>query len=84
MKPGEFTGLKPGVAGLYAAMNVPCVPVALDSGDYWAGKGIVRRPGKAVIRFLEPIAPGLARDDFMKLLQSRIEDGTRALRAERN
>jgi len=83
MKPGEFGALKPGVAGLYAAMNVPCVPVALDSGDYWAGNGIVRRPGKAVIEFLEPIAPGLSREDFMKLLQSRIESGTRALRANR-
>ncbi|WP_233346752.1 1-acyl-sn-glycerol-3-phosphate acyltransferase [Hyphobacterium sp. CCMP332] len=83
MKPGQFEPMKPGVAGLYGAMNVPCVPVALDSGDYWAGKGIIRRPGKAVIQFLEPIAPGLSRDDFMKLLQSRIETGTRALRANR-
>ena len=83
MKPDQFDALKPGVAGLYAAMNVPCVPVALDSGDYWSGKGIIRRPGKSVIQFLEPIAPGLSRDDFMKLLQSRIEDGTRALRANR-
>jgi 1-acyl-sn-glycerol-3-phosphate acyltransferase len=84
MKPGEFTELKPGVAGLYGAMNVPCIPVALDSGEYWAGRGIVRRPGKAVIQFLEPIAPGLSRDDFMRTLQSRIEQGTRELRANRS
>lgn len=83
MKPGAFDEMKPGVAGLYSAMAVPCVPVALDSGDYWAGRGIIRRPGKAVIEFLEPIAPGMSRDDFMKLLQSRIQDGTRALRANR-
>ncbi|MEE2526000.1 lysophospholipid acyltransferase family protein [Hyphobacterium sp. HN65] len=83
MKPGQFDDLKPGVAGLYNAMEVPCVPVALDSGDYWSGRGIIRRPGKAVIQFLEPIAPGLSRDDFMKTLQSRIQDGTRALRANR-
>jgi 1-acyl-sn-glycerol-3-phosphate acyltransferase len=83
MKPGEFTELRPGVAGLYAAMEVPCVPVALDSGEYWAGKGIIRRPGKSVIEFLEPIAPGLSRADFMQTLQSRIETGTRALRDNR-
>ncbi|WP_421790493.1 lysophospholipid acyltransferase family protein [Hyphobacterium sp.] len=79
MKPGEFTELKPGVAGLYAAMKVPCVPVALNSGSYWAGRGIIRKPGTAVIEFLEPIAPGMSRDDFMTALQSRIETGTRAL-----
>jgi 1-acyl-sn-glycerol-3-phosphate acyltransferase len=83
MEPGQFTELKPGVAGLYSAMNVPCVPVALDTGDYWAGRGIVRRPGRAVIQFLEPIAPGLSRDVFMETLQSRIEHGTRELRANR-
>ncbi|WP_420434076.1 lysophospholipid acyltransferase family protein [Hyphobacterium sp.] len=84
MAPGEFTDLKPGVAGLYGAMNVPCVPVALDSGDFWAGRGIVRRPGKAVIQFLEPIAPGMSRDSFMQTLQSRIEKGTRELRDSRS
>ncbi|GJL96779.1 MAG: 1-acyl-sn-glycerol-3-phosphate acyltransferase [Hyphobacterium sp.] len=83
MQPGEFTELRPGVAGLYAAMDVPCVPVALDSGEYWSGKGIIRRPGKSVIEFLEPIAPGLSRADFMHTLQSRIETGTRTLRANR-
>lgn len=80
MAPGTFTDLKPGVAGLYNAMSVPCVPVALNSGDFWAGSGIIRKPGTAVIEFLEPIAPGMSRDDFMTLLQSRIETGTRALR----
>jgi 1-acyl-sn-glycerol-3-phosphate acyltransferase len=68
---------KPGVAGLYALLKVPCVPVALNSGVYWTG--FIKKPGTIVLEFLEPIAPGLKRDTFMAMLQSRIESATNRL-----
>ncbi len=68
---------KPGVAGLYALLKVPCVPVALNSGVYWTG--FIKKPGTIVLEFLEPISPGLKRDTFMALLQSRIESATNRL-----
>ena len=34
-KPGAAPDYKPGVAGLYGMLEVPCVPVALNSGVYW-------------------------------------------------
>ncbi len=67
---------KPGVAGLYSELEVPCVPVALNSGLYWIAGGLLKKPGTIVVEFLEAIPPGLARQDFMGLLQTRIETAT--------
>ena len=76
-KPGAPSDYKPGVAGLYALLDVPCVPVALNSGVYWTG--FLKRPGTIVLAFLEPIAPGLKRGAFMTLLEQRIESATAEL-----
>jgi len=76
-KPGAAPDYKPGVAGLYTLLGVDCVPVALNSGVYWTG--FLKRPGTIVLEFLEPIGPGLKRDAFMTLLQTRIETATAAI-----
>jgi 1-acyl-sn-glycerol-3-phosphate acyltransferase len=73
-KPHAPPDYKAGVAGLYGLLKVPCVPVALNSGVYWTG--FIKKPGTIVLEFLEPIAPGLKRDPFMALLESRIETAT--------
>lgn len=79
VEPGAPESYKPGVAGLYGAMDVPCVPVALNSGLYWPPSGFVRKPGTIIIEFLEPIPAGLARARFMEQLESRIETASQAL-----
>ena len=71
---------KPGVAGLYGQLGVECVPVALNSGLFWTG--FVKRPGRIVLEFLEPIPPGLKSREFMKTLEERIEKATAGLVAE--
>lgn len=76
VKPGVSESYKPGVAGLYSAMKVPCVPVALNSGQHWPGSGFVRTPGRIVIEFLPAIAPGLPKDEFMTTLETRIEEAS--------
>lgn len=76
-KPGAPPDYKPGVAGLYGQLHVPCVPVALNSGLHW--RGFWKRPGTITLAFLEPIPPGLKRAQFMPILQERIETATRAL-----
>lgn len=70
---------KHGVAHLYAAMQVPCVPIALNSGLFWPRRSILRIPGTVVVEILDPIAPGLAKDVFIKRLQSDIETATARL-----
>lgn len=81
-KPGVSESYKPGVAGLYAAMKVPCVPVALNSGRHWPGKGFVRTPGRIVIEFLPAIPPGLPKNEFMAELEARIETASDRLMKE--
>ncbi|HSC20061.1 MAG TPA: lysophospholipid acyltransferase family protein [Rhizomicrobium sp.] len=74
---------KPGVAGLYSQLNVACIPVALNSGLFWTGPmGFIKKPGRIVVEFLDPIPPGLKRTEFMQLLQQRIESATARLLAE--
>ena len=63
---------KPGIAALYKTLNVPVIPVALNSGYCWARKGGYR-PGKITLEFLEPIEPGMDRKAFMAELETRIE-----------
>jgi 1-acyl-sn-glycerol-3-phosphate acyltransferase len=79
-KPGAVPDYKPGVAGLYTQIGVPCVPVALNSGQFWTG--FIKRPGTIVIEFLPPLPAGLKRRDFMRELEQRIESATEKLIAE--
>jgi 1-acyl-sn-glycerol-3-phosphate acyltransferase len=82
-QPGAAPDYKPGVAGLYGQLDVPCVPVALNSGLYWTGPGgFFKKPGKVVIEFLSPIPPGLKRREFMAALETEIETATARLVAE--
>jgi 1-acyl-sn-glycerol-3-phosphate acyltransferase len=76
-KPGMPPDYKPGVAGLYNLLGVPCVPVALNSGRHW--QGFYKYPGTITLEFLDPIAPGLKRAEFMRVLADRIETATSRL-----
>jgi 1-acyl-sn-glycerol-3-phosphate acyltransferase len=71
-----------GVAHLYAAAGVPCVPIALNSGLFWPRRSIRRLPGTVVVEILDPIPPGLDKDAFFKRLQHDIETATARLLAE--
>jgi 1-acyl-sn-glycerol-3-phosphate acyltransferase len=73
---------KYGVAHLYAAEGVPCVPVALNSGLFWPRRSIRRIPGTVVVEILDPIPPGLSKDEFFERLQGEIEPATARLIAE--
>jgi 1-acyl-sn-glycerol-3-phosphate acyltransferase len=73
LAPGEKGEYRPGVAALYRALNVPCIPMATNSGVHWPPHGFLRRPGLIVYEFLEPIPPGLDRKSFMTTLEVRLE-----------
>ncbi len=79
VQPGENPDLKPGVIGLYNSMKVPCVPVALNSGVHLSNYCGLRKPGKIVVEFLEPIPPGLDKASFMEVLHKRISTASDAL-----
>lgn len=70
---------KYGVALLYVAEGVPCLPIALNSGLFWPRRSLRRKPGTVIVEILDPIAPGLDRDEFFARLQHDIETATARL-----
>lgn len=76
------TPYQPGIAALYRELGVPLVPVAVNSGLYWGRRAFMKRPGRIVAEFLEPIPPGLPRREVMATLENRIEAATAALEQE--
>jgi 1-acyl-sn-glycerol-3-phosphate acyltransferase len=60
---GEAPPLRPGFAGLYRALGLPVVPVAVDSGRLW-GRGLIHYPGTVTFRVGETIPPGLKRNEI--------------------
>jgi 1-acyl-sn-glycerol-3-phosphate acyltransferase len=80
--PGATLPYKVGTGLLYDQLAQPCVPVAANVGLFWPKRGILRRPGTAVVEFLDPIAPGLKVQEFMARLEAEIETHSNRLMAE--
>jgi 1-acyl-sn-glycerol-3-phosphate acyltransferase len=76
--PGERPPLEPGFAGLYRALGLPVVPVALDSGRVWPRRGFAKRPGIVTMRFGDPIPPGLPRRE----VEARVHAAINALEGD--
>jgi 1-acyl-sn-glycerol-3-phosphate acyltransferase len=77
--PGVRLSYQPGVAALYQALALPLVPAAVNSGFFWGRRSFVKRPGRIVLEFLEPIPPGWPRRQVMAELERRIETAAAAL-----
>ncbi len=72
--PGAPSRYERGIAALYTALGINVVPVALNTGLFWPRRRLRKRSGTAVISFLEPIPPTLPRNEFLKRLESAIEN----------
>ena len=75
VKVDDKVPFKKGVARIYEALNISCVPIALNSGKVWPKHGIVKHPGKITVSFLKPIEPGLGRDEFIRNLSELSQIG---------
>lgn len=62
-----------GIAALYLSCGADVVPVALNSGKFWAKNSLKKKPGTITIEFLGPIKPGLKKQEFMQELENKIE-----------
>lgn len=71
VSPGQTPRLRPGFAGLYRALDLPVVPVAVDSGRLW-GKGFVKRSGTVTFLVGESIPPGLKREEIEERVHAAI------------
>lgn len=72
--PGERPPLRPGFAGLYRALALPVVPVAVDSGRLWP-KALLKRSGTVRFRIGDAIPPGLKREE----IEARVHAAINAL-----
>ena len=80
--PGAKAPYKVGTAVLYQQLGQPCVPVATNVGVLWPKRGLLRKPGTAVVEFLPAIEPGMGRDEFLEHLENEVETRSDALMAE--
>ncbi len=80
--PGVKAPYKVGTALLYGQLAEECVPVAANVGLYWPKRGILRKPGLAVVEFLPAIPPGLGNGEFMARLEAEVEAASDRLMAE--
>jgi 1-acyl-sn-glycerol-3-phosphate acyltransferase len=79
---GDRERYKIGVYHLYSDLNLPVTPVATNVGLCWQCRGWKKTPGTAVLSFLPPIATGLDKDTFMRVLEDQIEAETARLVGE--
>lgn len=80
--PGVSKPYKVGSGLLYEQLGQPCVPVAANVGLFWPKRGILRKPGVAVVEFLPRIEQGLPVRDFMARLEAEVETASNQLMAE--
>lgn len=80
--PGAPADYKPGVVALYEGLELPCVPLALNSGLFWPRRALMRYCGTVVVEILPPLPPGMARAAFKRQLQDQIEGAALRLVAE--
>lgn len=62
-----------GVYFMQQDFDCPVIPVATNLGQRWNQQDFLKFPGEAVLEFLDPIAPGMGKDEFMARLENDIE-----------
>ena len=70
--PDERPPLKKGASRIYQKLNIACQPVAINSGYVWPKKGPKYSHRTITISILKPIAAGLLKEEFIKILENDI------------
>jgi len=68
----EIVPFKKGVGRIYNTLGFHCIPVALNSGKVWPKNSFLKYSGDIHVTFLEPIEPGMEKNDFIKILEGKI------------
>ena len=72
VKFGERLPFKKGAGRIYEALNLPCIPVALNTGKVWPKNSFLKYSHDINISFLEPIEPGKDKNVFINDLEKKI------------
>ena len=70
--PHERPPFKKGVARIYDELKIICQPVTINSGYVWPKKGPKSTHKTITISILEPIIPGMSKDEFLEKLEHAI------------
>jgi len=70
--PDERPQFKKGASRIYEELKIPCQPVAINSGYVWPKKGLKTSNKTITISILNPIEPGLEKEEFIKILENKI------------
>ncbi len=70
--PNERPPFKKGVSKIYEQLNLPCQPIAINSGYVWPKKGFKISNRTITISILKPINTGLSKEEFAKILENNI------------
>lgn len=77
---GAKARYRSGVFNIYDAAQIPVVPVAQSLGAIWPKREWGKKPKHTgAIRYMEPIQPGLGKEEFMAHIEKVIEEGSMAL-----
>lgn len=77
--PGAPPDYKRGISLLYRMLNLPCLPIALNSGVYWPRRKLIKNPGTIVVDICPILPAGLSRDEFLFQLETAIETASNRL-----
>jgi 1-acyl-sn-glycerol-3-phosphate acyltransferase len=70
---------KQGIMKLYEELQIPLVPIALNSGKFWARHAFWKHPGTITVQIMKPIPPNLPSDEVFRMMQTQIETASDAL-----
>ena len=70
--PTERPPFKKGASRIYEELKVFCQPIAINSGFVWPKKGSKVSNKEITISILEPIEPGLSKEQFLSTLEKKI------------
>ena len=64
---------KQGVAHLAKALDLPIIPMALNSGYFWPRKHWIQNPGTVIFEFGKPIEPKGTKKELLKKIEIELE-----------
>jgi len=72
VKPEERPPFKKGAGRVYKEINVPCQPIAINSGHVWPKRGPKKLNKEIIISILPKINSGMDKNEFVKILEEKI------------
>lgn len=72
VQPYTNIDIKPGIYAIYKHLNVPIVPVYMNSGLVWDRKGLIKKPGVVKVTFFDSIKNGYDKKEFLKILNLKL------------